>query len=116
MNEKSDNEWLEGFLEEAAEEVPDGPAQRRQTPEAPAHRQLQVIVSDDSLEAHLEAVFPDTTLEEVRHALRQAGVTSGTASAIIDDVAEVIHSRWPRYAAEAGVSERMMREIGARLP
>jgi serine/threonine-protein kinase HipA len=47
---------------------------------------------------------------------RQAGVASGTAKAIIDAVAEIIHSRWPRYAAEAGVSERMIREIAARLP
>jgi serine/threonine-protein kinase HipA len=53
--------------------------------------------------------------EDMLNVARQAGVTSGTANAIIDDVAEVISSSWSRYAAEAGVSERMMREIGARL-
>lgn len=41
------------------------------------HRTLRVLVSDDQLDAKLEAVFPDTTIEEVEDALMQANIRWG---------------------------------------
>ena len=44
---------------------------------APDHRQLKIVVSSDRLDAHFEAVFSDTTREEVEDALVQARVCWG---------------------------------------
>ena len=74
------DEALEAFLEEASRELPDGEAglaHRRAAPGAPAHRRLQVLVSEDRLEARLEAVFADTSREEIDDALHQGGVVWG---------------------------------------
>jgi serine/threonine-protein kinase HipA len=54
--------------------------------------------------------------DDILRAAQQAGVASKTARAIFDEVADILRSRWSRYAAEAGVSGRMIRAIGERLP
>lgn len=46
-------------------------------PKSIGHRMLRVLVSDDRLEAKLEAVFPNTTWAEVDDALMQANIRWG---------------------------------------
>ena len=52
---------------------------------APDYRRLSVEVSADRLTAHLEAVFPDTTMEEVLEALRTQRVVWGVQKEAIEE-------------------------------
>jgi len=65
------------FLDRAVSEMGNSDLADLPMVKSAGHRVLRVLVSDDRLEATLEAVFPDTTLEEVEDALIQANIRWG---------------------------------------
>lgn len=66
---------VESFLKEARAALGAGDVDldRRE----PGHRRLRVVVAEDRLSAHLEAVFPATTYDEVAEGLRRSRVVHG---------------------------------------
>ncbi len=53
---------------------------------------------------------------DLLRAAKQVGIKKRLAKAIIEEVAEVVVSRWPRYATEAGVSAEAVEEIRRCMP
>ena len=77
---------LEAFLQEASDAIVENEGDDASVPPGgPAHRRLKVVVSGDGLEAHLEAVFLDTTIDEVREALTHARVAWGIDEVPVSD-------------------------------
>ncbi len=86
------DEALEKFLERASEEMEGsggGEVDLRRLPGEPGHRRLKVMVSEDRMEAHLEAVFPDTRLEEAAEALRREGIVQGIQEEVLKGALEL---------------------------
>ncbi len=73
-----DEKELESFLDDALKsaEVEDSGDVLEPLGE-PSHRRLKVKISPNGMEAHLEAVFLDTTFDEVQEALRRERVVWG---------------------------------------
>ena len=94
---------LEAFLDRASEAPGEGGEKAEDLlhpPGEPQHRKLRIVVSDDRLEAHLEAVFPDTAFADVAGALKQAGVIRGIRKDAIQEALK-----------RAGRSGRLQRDI-----
>lgn len=75
---------LEAFLSVATQAMGGADLDPLAPQGAPNHRRLSVVVSEDCLEAHLAAIFADTTPEEIRNALKQARVCWGFTNAFLE--------------------------------
>ena len=85
------DEALEALLHRASKAVgedEEGSVDLKRLSGEPLHRWLRVVVSADRLEARLEAVFPDTTFEEVLEALRRERVVWGIQEDTIREALE----------------------------
>lgn len=81
---------IEAFLDRAADVLDGDVTVSSQKPFAgePKHRQLQVVVTGDGIEASLEAIFPDTTYEEVLEVLKQERIVWGIQECLIKEALE----------------------------